>query len=101
MDELSCLGCHKTFTAQRRLNAHTAQCDELHSFKKSLSKSQRRLDRKKRRKIRDDKMRDESDILMEGAEPTTDKIPDDDDDMHWQAVSRLLCNKFLLTLPNF
>ena len=46
-------------------------------------------------------MRDESDILMEGAEPTTDKIPDDDDDMHWQAVSRLLCNKFLLTLPNF
>jgi hypothetical protein len=83
MDDLSCLGCHKTFTTQRRLNGHTAQCDKLHSFKKNLGKSQRRLDRKKRRKIRDDEMRDESDVLMQGAEPTMDEIPDDDD-MHWQ-----------------
>jgi hypothetical protein len=50
MDDLTCLGCDKTFSSQKRLSSHETQCAEQRTLKKSLDKARRHLDKKKRRK---------------------------------------------------
>ncbi|OJA15139.1 hypothetical protein AZE42_07563 [Rhizopogon vesiculosus] len=50
MDDLSCLGCGKDFTTQKRLSGHEASCDANKRFDTAVYKRQRRLEKDRRKK---------------------------------------------------
>ena len=50
MDDLSCLGCGKAFTTQKRLSGHEASCDANKHFDAAVYKRQRRLKKDRRKK---------------------------------------------------
>jgi hypothetical protein len=60
MDDLSCLGCAKSFTTQKRLSSHEAQCAANKSLDTDIYKSQRRLEKEKRKKRKRRRLREES-----------------------------------------
>jgi len=83
MDDLACMGCSKAFSSQKRLSSHEAQCDKLHIFKKSLSKSRR----KKRKLGHDDVNEVHEGVDTPYNEPTDprEELPTVDD-MHVSSV---------------
>jgi hypothetical protein len=60
MDDLSCLGCARSFTTQKRLSSHEAQCAANKSLDTDIYKSQRRLEKEKRRARKRRKRREAS-----------------------------------------
>ncbi|KAG1726131.1 hypothetical protein EDB19DRAFT_1833535 [Suillus lakei] len=60
MDDLSCLGCAKSFATQKRLSAHEAQCAANKSLDTNIYKNQRRLEKEKRRKRKRRRRQEES-----------------------------------------
>ncbi|KAG1717852.1 hypothetical protein EDB19DRAFT_1921754 [Suillus lakei] len=60
MDDLSCLGCAKSFATQKRLSAHEAQCAANKSLDTNIYKNQRRLEKEKRRKRKQRRRQEES-----------------------------------------
>jgi hypothetical protein len=60
MDDLSCFGCHKTFTTQKRLSGHEASCDANKHFDTAVYKRQRRLEKEKRKKDKRQRVRKET-----------------------------------------
>jgi hypothetical protein len=49
MDDLSCLGCAKSFATQKHLSSHEAQCVANKSLDTDIYRNQRRLEKEKRR----------------------------------------------------
>jgi hypothetical protein len=78
MDDLACLGCGKTFSTQKRLSSHEVQCAEQRTLKKSLDKSRRRLDKKKRRKTYHNETHDDMHAMHEELMDIRDDMPADD-----------------------
>ncbi|KAG2119486.1 uncharacterized protein F5147DRAFT_647440 [Suillus discolor] len=79
MDELTCLGCGKTFNSQRHLSAHETLCDTHHEFSKQVSKSYHRVEKSRKNKRRRINHRDHQDVLDEADEGAG--IPDPLEDM--------------------
>ncbi|KAG2136992.1 hypothetical protein DEU56DRAFT_912764 [Suillus clintonianus] len=60
MDDLSCLGCAKSFATQKHLSSHEAQCPANKSLDTDIYRSQRRLEKEKRRNHKRRRRREES-----------------------------------------
>jgi len=72
-DELTCLGCNKAFSTQKRLSSHKAQCPKPCTSKTRVSKLQQHLNKKRR--IQDKQIHDDTQIMTD--EPTDINIRDD------------------------
>lgn len=80
MDDLTCLGCAKSFATQKRLSSHEAQCAANKTLDTDIYKSQRRLEKEKRKKQKRRRLREvsRSPTLQEKTPPARNLPPADE-----------------------
>lgn len=91
MDDLSCLGCTKSFATQKCLSSHEAQCPANKSLDTDIYKIQCHLEKEKRRKRKQRRCWEESrsPTLQEQTPPAHNSPhPDEqiDVDNEWQDI---------------
>ncbi|OAX35309.1 hypothetical protein K503DRAFT_773633 [Rhizopogon vinicolor AM-OR11-026] len=93
MDDLSCLGCGKAFTTQKRLSGHEASCDANKRFdivvykrQRRLEKDRRKKDRSKRQRVHKDTSSPERNAKNASSLPDADVQVDIDNDLYSDIV---------------